>query len=213
MKDRTDEEWGEYLKSSICWPTYWFWVRVYVRECVCLCFCACVPSWDLPGCCLHIWQTPLKVFSPRCLSVSAPSLLPEWESLPSRPHLSSRPPKASAFPKLLYTGAPQAPCYTTGNTPKNPQAPQTVEQQLCTRELARGEGGMLSGNTTKNMLHLAFEQSLTAPPVGVALFLHTGLLVTPLSFLSGALTLLAIPQGSSRPPCATCALTFAAPGG
>lgn len=57
---------------------------------------------------------------------------------------------------------------------------------------------MLSGNTTTNMPHLAFEQALTAPPVGAALFLRVGLLVTPLSFLSGALTLLAIPQGSLR---------------
>lgn len=72
---------------------------------------------------------------------------------------------------------------------------------------------MLSGNTTKDMLHLTFEEFLTAPPVGVALFLHAGLLVTPLSFLSGALTLLTIPWGSLRPLCATCALTFPAPGG
>lgn len=55
---------------------------------------------------------------------------------------------------------------------------------------------MLSGNTTENMLHLTSEQALTAPPVGAVLFLHTGLLVTPLSFLSGALTLLTIPRGS-----------------
>lgn len=70
---------------------------------------------------------------------------------------------------------------------------------------------MLSGNTTKNMLHFTFVQSLTAPPVGIALFLHAGLLVTSLSFLSGALTLLTIPRGSQRPLCATCALTFPDP--
>lgn len=34
------------------------------------------------------------------------------------------------------------------------------------------------------MLHLTYEQALTAPPVGAALFLHVGL-VTLLSFLSG----------------------------
>lgn len=45
-------------------------------------------------------------------------------------------PKASAFPKPPHTGAPQASCCTTGNTPKNPKAPQTAKQQLCTRGLA-----------------------------------------------------------------------------
>lgn len=54
---------------------------------------------------------------------------------------------------------------------------------------------MLSGNTTKNMLHLTLQPLLTAPPVGVAMFLHAGLLVALFSFLSRALTLLTIPRG------------------
>lgn len=144
MKDGMVEKRWEYLNScvSICWPSYWFSV---IHTCVFMCFCACVASWDPPGCCVHIWQTPLKVFSPCCLSVSAPSLLPEWESLPSRPHLSSRPPRP-LHSQSSYTPEPlRLPALPQGITPKNPSAPQTVEQQLCTRESARGEGGCCLG--------------------------------------------------------------------
>lgn len=53
---------------------------------------------------------------------------------------------------------------------------------------------MLSGNKTKSMLHLACEQSLTAPPVGAALFLHLPL-VTPVRFPLRGLDLVSDPLG------------------
>lgn len=110
---------------------------------MCVYVCPCVISWDLPGCCQHITQTPLKVFSPRCLSVSAPSLLRGCESLPSRPNLSSRPHKASAFPKLLHSGAPQAQGFTTGNNTEEPPPPSdyrvaALHRRGCPRGGERG---------------------------------------------------------------------------
>lgn len=105
---------------------------------MCVYVCPCVISWDLPGCCQHVTQTPLKVFSPRCLCVSAPTLLRECESLPSRPNLSSRPHKASAVPKLPHAGAPQALVFTTGNNTEEPFSPSAALHQ---RARPRGGGG------------------------------------------------------------------------
>lgn len=100
-------------------------------------------------------------------SVNVYPLGPIWAPGPTRPLCS----------QSFYTQEPLGLlALPQGIAPKNPSALQTTEQQLCTRELARGEerGELLSGNRSENMLHLTCELLLTAPPVGPPLLLQTG---------------------------------------
>lgn len=163
---------------------------------MCVYVCPCVISWDLPGCCQHITQTPLKVFSPRCLSVSAPSLLRGCESLPSRPNLSSRPHKASAFPKLLDSGAPQAKGFTTGNNTEEPPHPPRLQSSSFAQESlpeGRRERELLSGNRSDNMWTVADSASCWST------FVFTcGTLCTPVEPLLMGLDLVNNPLGFSE---------------
>lgn len=139
MKDK--DGWGErgifkrlYLPLFVG-PHIGFEYTMYM--CVFLFLCLCTPHGIFPA---------AACISDRLLSRCFPLavflyLLPEWESLPSRPHLSSRPPKASAFPKLLHTGAPQAPCYTTGNTPQEPLGPSDCGAAALHKRASPREGG------------------------------------------------------------------------
>lgn len=161
--------------------------------CLCLSLCLVGSPRLLPAC--HTDSS--QGVSPRCLCVSAPALLREWESFPSRPNLSSRPHKASAVPKLLHAGAPQAPVFTTGNNTEEPFSPSAALHRRA-RPRGGGGGGGLSGNRRGNMLHFTCKLSLTAPPVGPLLFLHVGPSRNPVEALLLGLDLVNNPLGSSE---------------
>lgn len=95
--------------------------------------------------------------------------------------------------------------------PQEPTGPSDYGAASVLNSRGSLREGELSGNTTKSMLGWTYKQALPAPPVGAARLLRAGLFVTLLSFLSGGLTLLKISEGSLRPLCATCALTFPSP--